>query len=224
MPGQYPDRPEGPTRTFAEDTDATEAMARANAAHDLASTANTSANTAKADANTAKSDASTARSAAASANGVAQSADTKATQAKTAADQAVSNAAVADLIARAAFDSAAILPLQPNGAVTFDFTQQYDAKPLLRYMVYNAAAGGMPIIVEAVSWKMSGNKYVGVNLQAYRAQKMGAMQPLSVATLLAGLITGVNSLITLVSGFNPFGNSDFTGAEVHVTARIRQLP
>lgn len=139
-------------------------------------------------------------------------------------DKVGNDASVADLIARAAFDSAAILTLSAQGTQTFSFAFAYDQPPLLRYMVFQPP-GNQPILVEASEWvKNTQGKFVGVKLQGYRGQKMGTQQQMNVGTLLSGLLTGVNSLITMVSGFNAFGGTGFTGVEVHISARIRTIP
>lgn len=134
------------------------------------------------------------------------------------------DAAVADLIARAAFDSADILTLSAQGTVTFNFAFAYDQIPLLRYMVFQPV-GNQPVLIEAVEWvKNAQGKFTGVKLQGYRGQRMGNAPQVGNGAAISALATGMNGLANFVSGFNPFGGTGFAGVEVHISARIRIMP
>lgn len=106
-----------------------------------------------------------------------------------------------------------IVTLDANGLATWTFTRPFTTMPSLQYMVFQAS--GEPIIVEAQSWVMSGSDYVGVNIKAYRSRAMPTLTPLTVVTF---VLTGVNQLFALLSGYNVFGGGSLNGVNVHLSA------
>lgn len=113
-----------------------------------------------------------------------------------------------------------IVTLDSNGLATWTFNRAFEEnnKPSLTWLVFQAT--GNPIIIEAVSWVREvmtptpSGKYLGVNVRGYRSR------PLPVIDLLTGLLnlTGVNGLITALTGFNVFGGGALSGVEVHLSA------
>lgn len=110
-----------------------------------------------------------------------------------------------------------VKPLDASGQAQWMFAKTFDAMPALNYMVFQPA-GSAPIIVDAVSWVMSGAKYAGVNLQGYRSQKLPNQTQLTLASLLTGVITGVNNLAASLTGYNIFGGGSLNGVNVHLSA------
>lgn len=110
-----------------------------------------------------------------------------------------------------------IVTLDSNGLATWTFAKPFTAEPSLQYMVFQSS--GEPIVVEAQSWVMSGSDYIGVNIKAYRSRALPTLTALSGGlTLITQVITGVNTLITALTGFNIFGGGSLTGVKVHLSA------
>lgn len=109
-----------------------------------------------------------------------------------------------------------IVTLDTNGLATWTFTKPFLSEPSLQYMVFQST--GDPIVVEAQGWVMDGTTYVGVTIKGSRSQRVATIQPLNALAILGVVTTGVNTLVTALSGFNPFGGSNLTGVKVHLSA------
>lgn len=111
-----------------------------------------------------------------------------------------------------------IVALDAQGQATWTFGRPFDAMPSLGYMVFQTA--GQPIVVDASAWVMgsgpTAGKYVGVSVRAYRSQNLPIIN--AVSGLLTAVITGVNSLVSALTGFNVFGGGSLIGVQVHLSA------
>lgn len=128
---------------------------------------------------------------------------------------------ISTLFARADHTHAArvqrkILTLDTNGQAVWTFDRPFTNMPVLNYMVFQDAGNGL-IIVEANEWvRGSNNTYTGVRITGRRHQRLPVMQ--AVSGILTAVITGVNALVTALSGFDVFGGGNLNGVRVHMSA------
>lgn len=111
-----------------------------------------------------------------------------------------------------------ILTLAADGTASWTFTKPFDAMPSLGYMVVQAA--GEPIIVDATGFSMGTGptlgKYVSVAVKGRRSQPLPNLT--AVSGLLTAVITGVNTLVSSLTGFNVFGGGSLGGVLVCLSA------
>jgi len=62
--------------------------------------------------------------------------------------------------------------------------------------------------------------YTGAIVKGFRSQPLPSQSQLSVATLLTGVVTSLNGLASLITGYNVFGGSA-AGSQVSVVAIMR---
>lgn len=73
---------------------------------------------------------------------------------------------------------------------------------------YLEAADNPPIVWKLKSWITDGGgNYTGCVVKLYRSQVLPTQTQLSLATLLTGLINGVNAIAASLTGLNIFGGS-----------------
>lgn len=111
--------------------------------------------------------------------------------------------------------------LAADGSATVSFSRSFTNKPGIT-MTETDVAGKQPLICSVQSWVQDGNgAYTGCIIKGQRAQVLPTINPLSgVLTLLSGVITGVNTALGQLTGYNVFGGS-VTGASVAVIAVAR---
>lgn len=112
--------------------------------------------------------------------------------------------------------------LASNGQATVTFSRTFVNKPGLNMSETDAVAGSQPLVLRGLSWVQDANGlYTGVVVQGSRAQLLPALSPLStVLTLVSGVVTGVNTALTLLTNYNIFAGSA-AGATVSVIAVAR---
>lgn len=109
-----------------------------------------------------------------------------------------------------------ILTLDTNGQAVWTFDRPFANMPVLNYMVFQDAGNGL-IIVEANEWvRGSNNTYAGVRITGRRHQRLPLLA--TVTGILTAVITGVNALVTALSGFDVFGGGNLNGVRVHMSA------
>lgn len=99
------------------------------------------------------------------------------------------------------------------------FSRSFTNKPGLNLTETDAVAGSQPLVLRGLTWQQDANgKYYGVTVEGMRAR---ALPQLSVVSgILTAVITGVNSIVTALTGYNVFGGSA-NGAVVSVIAVAR---
>ena len=112
--------------------------------------------------------------------------------------------------------------LGSNGQAVVSFSRTFVNKPGLNLSETDAAAGTQPLVLRGLGWVQDANGlYTGVTIQGSRAQLLPALSPLStLLTLVSGVVTGVNGLVTMLTNYNVFGGSA-AGATVSVIAVAR---
>ena len=112
--------------------------------------------------------------------------------------------------------------LDASGQATATFSRSFVNKPGLNLTETDAATGSQPLVLRGLAWQRDGNGlYIGVTIQGRRAQMLPQVNPLSGAiTLVTGVVTGVNSLITSLTNYDVFGGGT-AGATVSVIAIAR---
>lgn len=110
-----------------------------------------------------------------------------------------------------------VVTLDGNGLATWTFAKPFENKPSLNYMVFQPTGTGK-VVVDAVEWVMSGTKYAGVKVSGSRSQKLPQSPPVSPLAFLGNVITGVNNLISGLSGYDIFAGGNLNGVEVHLSA------
>ena len=56
-----------------------------------------------------------------------------------------------------------------------------------------------------MSWVKTGNLWTGANIKGYRSQNLPVIS--AVSGILTAVITGVNGIVSALTGFNVFGGS-----------------
>ncbi len=109
-----------------------------------------------------------------------------------------------------------------DGTATVAFSRSFANKPGLNVTETDATVGSQPLVARGLGWVRDGNgAYTGVVIQASRAQMLPTITPLSgVLTLLSGVISGVNTALAQLTGYNVFGGSA-VGATISVIAIAR---
>lgn len=109
-----------------------------------------------------------------------------------------------------------------NGQATVEFSRSFVNKPGLNVTETDATASSQPIVARGLGWVQdSNNLYIGVTIQASRAQMLPTITPLSgLLTLVSGVVTGVNGIVSQLTGYNIFGGSA-VGASISVIAIAR---
>lgn len=112
--------------------------------------------------------------------------------------------------------------LASNGQATVPFSRTFVNKPGLNLSETDAVIGSQPLVLRGLSWVKDANGlYTGVIIQGSRAQLLPALSPLStLLTLVSGVVSGVNTVITGLTNYNVFGGSA-AGATVSVIAVAR---
>ncbi len=112
--------------------------------------------------------------------------------------------------------STTYVTLDVSGQATVTFSRAFTNKPGLNLTETDAPASSQPLILRGLAWTRDAqNRYTGVVIQGMRAQQIPQLTP--VAGLLTAIITGVNSVVTTLTGFNVFGGTAI-GATVSVIA------
>lgn len=112
--------------------------------------------------------------------------------------------------------------LGSSGQATVTFSRTFANKPGINLTETDAASGSQPLVLRGLGWVQDATGlYTGVTIAGSRAQLLPTLTPLSgVLTLLGQVITGVNGLVTTLTGYNIFGGSA-AGATVSVIAVAR---
>lgn len=114
--------------------------------------------------------------------------------------------------------SATYVTLGANAKAQVDFTRTFPTKPTLTFAEVEAVETSQPVICRALTWiRNPGGDYIGVVIQGFRFRPLPTQNPVSVGSLLTGVITGLNSLISSLTGFSVTGGSA-VGAEISVIA------
>lgn len=109
--------------------------------------------------------------------------------------------------------------LDASGQATITFTRTFTNKPGLNLTETDAVAGSQPLVLRGLTWTQDAQlRYTGVVIQGLRAQLLPALQPVN--GLLTVVITGVNTVVTSLTGFNIFGGAA-SGASISVIAVAR---
>lgn len=115
--------------------------------------------------------------------------------------------------------STTYVTLGSNGQALVTFTRPFANKPGLNPTETDATASSQPLVLRGLAWTRDANgNYTGVTIQGMRAQMMPQIS--AVSGLLTAVISGVNSIVSALTGFNVFGGSA-AGATVSVTAVAR---
>jgi len=112
--------------------------------------------------------------------------------------------------------------LDSSGQATVTFSRTFVNKPGLNLTETDATSATQPLVLRGLAWQRDGNGlYTGVTIQGQRAQMLPTINPLSgTIALLSGVITGVNSVVAQLTGYNVFGGNA-SGATVSVIAIAR---
>ena len=112
--------------------------------------------------------------------------------------------------------------LDGTGQATVVFSRTFVNKPGLNLTETDASTGTQPLVLRGLAWQRDGNGlYTGVTMQGQRAQMLPTITPISgVITLISGLITGINTVLAQLTGYNVFGGNA-SGATVSVIAIAR---
>lgn len=95
-----------------------------------------------------------------------------------------------------------------NGKAQVDFARKFSMKPGLNFTETEAVESSEPVQCRSLNWIQDSNgMYVGVNIQAFRFRALPNQNPVTLGALLAGVITGVNNLVTSLTGFRVTGGS-----------------
>lgn len=106
--------------------------------------------------------------------------------------------------------------LDANGLATVTYTRSFASKPgVIPCAVNPNPPGGRPVLVEIVSDVVVNGLYTGVNIKGYRSQPLPTLA--GVSGLLTAVITGINSLVSALSGFDLF-STPAAGVEVSIAA------
>jgi hypothetical protein len=109
--------------------------------------------------------------------------------------------------------------LGSNGQALVAFTRTFTNKPGLDMSETDATASTQPLVLRGLAWQRdAGGLYTGVTIQGLRAQMLPQLA--AVSGILTAVITGVNNLVSTLTGFNVFGGSA-AGATVSVIAVAR---
>lgn len=103
--------------------------------------------------------------------------------------------------------------LDASGNATVTYTRSFAAKPAIVLTAINPS--GAQVVLEVISDTMTGGVYTGCVIKGSRARPLPTLN--AVSGLLTAVITGVNDLVTALTGFNIFGGSA-AGVEVSVVA------
>lgn len=109
--------------------------------------------------------------------------------------------------------------LTADGTSTIMFTRNFTAQPGVVMTEVNAS-GNQPLVMVVQSFVMVDGKYAGAVIKGYRSNPLPSQNQISVASLLTGVITSLNTLASSLTGFNVFGGSA-NGAQVSVVAIAR---
>lgn len=112
--------------------------------------------------------------------------------------------------------------LDSGGVATVTFSRAFANKPGVNLTETDVATGAQPLVLRVISWTQDANgAYTGCTVSGRRAQVLPTINPLSgTLTLLTGVITGVNTIVGQLTGYNIFGGSA-AGATVSVIAVAR---
>lgn len=104
--------------------------------------------------------------------------------------------------------SATVATLSASGEATVTFTRVFATQPCMD-LTYVEETDNPPVILKVKSWVRDGsNNYTGCVVKGYRGQVLPTLAPMSgVLTLLTQVISGVNTLVSTLTGFNSFGGS-----------------
>lgn len=101
--------------------------------------------------------------------------------------------------------SASIVTLDASSLATVTFTRSFAAEPCAVFAAVNTGGTSQPLVVEVVSWVKTGANFTGANIKGYRGQQLPLIS--QVSGILTAVVTGVNGLVTALTGFNVFGGS-----------------
>jgi len=112
--------------------------------------------------------------------------------------------------------------LDGSGQATVTFSRSFANKPGINLTETDATTGSQPLVLRGIAWVQDGSsRYIGVTIQGQRAQMLPTINPLSgLLTLVSGVVTGVNTIVGQLTGYNIFGGSA-AGATVSVIAVAR---
>lgn len=93
--------------------------------------------------------------------------------------------------------------LDANGDATVTFTQVFDVEPAVTVISIGAKAAGKTVPDFDVTFVTDANgKFTGCTIYGRRARALPQQQPVSVLAVLTGVITGVNNLVTSLTGYD----------------------
>lgn len=118
--------------------------------------------------------------------------------------------------------STTYITLGANGQAFALFSRTFTNKPGLVLAETDAVAGSQPLVLRGLDWQKDANgRFYGVTIEGKRAQLLPQLTAISgLISLLSGVINGVNSFVTTLTGYNVFGGS-VVGATVSVSALAR---
>lgn len=99
--------------------------------------------------------------------------------------------------------------LDSNGEAVITFTRTFSLKPAVAILLIESSEN-MPIFFKVKSWTTSGTDYIGCIIKGYRGQSLPSLSVVS--GILTAVITGVNAIVSALTGFNVF-NGVAAGAE-----------
>lgn len=95
--------------------------------------------------------------------------------------------------------------LDASGKVTVLFTRTFTKAPGLAFTrITDTDTQDRDVTLQA-SYIITANLYVGVIVRGRKSAVLPTLTSLSVGALLSGVITGVNAIVTALSGFDVFG-------------------
>lgn len=106
------------------------------------------------------------------------------------------------------------------GEAAITFTRSFPSKPAVALLLVEQA-DNQPVEFKVKSWVLSDSDYVGCVIKGYRLQGLPTIAPVS--GLLTAVITGVNAIVTALSGFN-ITSGNASGAEYSFIALQQSAP
>lgn len=93
-----------------------------------------------------------------------------------------------------------------SGTATIAFTRSFTLPPAPVFTEVPPASSSMsaqPAIFRVESWTVSAGLYTGCTVRCWRTQTLPTL--LTVTGILTAVITGINAIVSALTGFNPFG-------------------
>lgn len=111
-----------------------------------------------------------------------------------------------------------VITLNAQGRAEWRFSRSFDEGPAVSAIPMQPLDAD-PIFVHPYEYIVEDGKFVGVRYYGFRMRRLPVLQ--QVTGILSAVITGVNALVTAISGFIPYDRTGLNGVQVHVVARER---